>query len=564
MKRNLFLVSLFLVFGLVAMSTTALAQNAFTLSNNQNLDARSEGLTEAVGTITFTTVSTGVMSPGDKFTITYNAPIVSLGTVYISESGTDAGSITVGTLMLTNSNKTLIIPVTGSLAGNSASPGTGLSVAVRVNCAQFYPGGGQVTASVIASYTSGTPLTITNVLPYPLAIVQPEPALSFGFGSDVWDSKYKGMSEVATVLTCLGVKRVGTYDNNFTLNVDESYIAALTSQSYEVDTLDPGAGGVGSPDVTNPTGFTITFSNIPVGVNIVAKDVEPCSTLPVADPLYCAGGTLGISAASAPVTTPPTGTPPVYTVSYTYWVTHEDADMPESVDLVFKMWSDGQIAPAYGASSIWANIMLEPITPASAIPLFNDTWEGPIVSGAVTPYNLDVVNFMNCMTTLLYPYVTDAANFETGLAVSNTTLDPFATDPSLSPWLANGSAWPQSGPCTFYLYGNGGELGIPYVTPSSIMAGSTWAFDLFGAFGVPDISGYVIGVCQFQNAHGYAFVTFNLFGDNGVAANYLADVLPDPQWYHRSPAGDALGETAVAPYWINRRLEKLLNYGWHH
>jgi hypothetical protein len=75
------------------------------------------------------------------------------------------------------------------------------------------------------------------------------------------------------------------------------------------------------------------------------------------------------------------------------------------------------------------------------------------------------------------------------------------------------------------------------------------------------VAGYAIAVCDFQNAHGYAFITYALFGADGVAANYLADVLPSPQWYHRTPAGDLLGETAIAPYEINRYLEKLLLYG---
>jgi hypothetical protein len=75
------------------------------------------------------------------------------------------------------------------------------------------------------------------------------------------------------------------------------------------------------------------------------------------------------------------------------------------------------------------------------------------------------------------------------------------------------------------------------------------------------VAGYVIGVCDFQNAHGDAFITFHLFGSDGVAANYLADVLPNPSLYHRTPAGDILGETAIAPYMIPRELEKLLNFG---
>jgi hypothetical protein len=551
-KRSLLLISLFLAFGLATMATSAFAQNAFTLSNNQNLDARSEGMAEGVGTITFTTVSTGTMSPGDKFTITYNAPIAGIGTVYITTSGTK--TIIWGTPVLSNGNKTLTIPVTGSLAGNTASPGSALAVAVRVNCTQFAPGGGQVTAIVTASYTTGTALTITNTLPYPLAIVQPEPALSLGFGTE-----HAKMEAAANVLTCLGVKQVGSLDNDFTLNIDENFTAALTSESYEINVLDPGSGGPGETDVTNPTEFTVTFSNVPEGVGIAATDVKPCGTLWTGNPLYCANGTLGVSAAGAPVVTADTGTPPTHTVSFTYSVTNQDADMPETVDLDFRFWSHGQIDPVYGMSSIVANVALGPTTPTTDIPLFTTYTEGPTTGASAGPYNLAVAKFWNCQTTLLYPYLANGGGWDTGIAVSNTTMDPFATDPILSKYLAKGTATQQSGPCSFWLYATGGQVGSTYVTPT-IMSGSTYAFDM-GANLAPNVSGYAIAVCQFQNAHGYAFITYNLFGDNGVAANYIADVLPDPQWYRRNPAGDGLGETAVAPYWISRELEKELIYG---
>ena len=54
----------------------------------------------------------------------------------------------------------------------------------------------------------------------------------------------------------------------------------------------------------------------------------------------------------------------------------------------------------------------------------------------------------DCKTVLLYPYLVDDFGFGSGIAVSNTTMDPFVLIPSYG----KGSAVPQSGPCTFYLY----------------------------------------------------------------------------------------------------------------
>jgi hypothetical protein len=176
-----------------------------------------------------------------------------------------------------------------------------------------------------------------------------------------------------------------------------------------------------------------------------------------------------------------------------------------------------------------------------------------------------VVDFSDCQTVLLYPYVTNATNyaFDTALAVSNTTLDPFNVPPpasgfpNLPPTYGKGSAVPQNGDCYFYVYA-GGALAGTYDT-GTIIAGSTDAFYLSKKVSASVTQGYAIAVCEFQNAHGFAIVENTAPG--GVAwANYLADVLPDPAFYHRSPAGDMLGETAIAPWYLNKFFQYLLIY----
>ena len=51
-KRNLLLVSLFLVFGLVGMATSALAQTQWTFGTNVRIGGRPEGEKEATGQVT--------------------------------------------------------------------------------------------------------------------------------------------------------------------------------------------------------------------------------------------------------------------------------------------------------------------------------------------------------------------------------------------------------------------------------------------------------------------------------------------------------------------------------
>jgi len=111
-----------------------------------------------------------------------------------------------------------------------------------------------------------------------------------------------------------------------------------------------------------------------------------------------------------------------------------------------------------------------------------------------------------CTTVLIFPYVTSAAGFATGLAVSNTTTDALGTTP-------------QAGACTLNLYGIDPTTGNPPTTttlPASDAAGKP-----FPAAGVPSgqtaqwlitgsapspFTGYAIATCNFQYAHGFAFV----------------------------------------------------------
>jgi hypothetical protein len=137
-----------------------------------------------------------------------------------------------------------------------------------------------------------------------------------------------------------------------------------------------------------------------------------------------------------------------------------------------------------------------------------------------------------CQTILLFPYITDFYGFDTGLAISNTSLDN----------LPIGAA-PQTGACSVNFYGAGGAattIGTSGVYSSTvdttltnglIAPGQTWAFALSGidagynstpTYGT---TGYAIATCNFQYAHGYSFVSDT--GIRNFAAAYLALIIPD-------------------------------------
>jgi hypothetical protein len=124
----------------------------------------------------------------------------------------------------------------------------------------------------------------------------------------------------------------------------------------------------------------------------------------------------------------------------------------------------------------------------------------------------NIFTIVPCLTTLLFPYVTNAAGFDTGLAISATATDPFGTTP-------------QSGTCTLNWYGAAftGATPTPNVNSGTtyVTLVSTTLNNVTGGF-----TGYMIAVCRFQYAHGFAFISD--LGARNLAMGYLALVIPDP------------------------------------
>jgi len=160
----------------------------------------------------------------------------------------------------------------------------------------------------------------------------------------------------------------------------------------------------------------------------------------------------------------------------------------------------------------------------------------------------DTFDIGPCRTILLFPYVTNQAQFDTGIAISNTSRDPLGTTN-------------QAGVCKLNYYGNtNGSTGPAVQTTPSVPAGGHFVmsvalgggvFAYNGAFTAcasgncvaPLFEGYIFAICEFQFAHGFAYVN-----DNGPsklgAMGYLALVVPDRGDGDREPQANSLGEAA--------------------
>jgi len=135
------------------------------------------------------------------------------------------------------------------------------------------------------------------------------------------------------------------------------------------------------------------------------------------------------------------------------------------------------------------------------------------------------LNINLCTTALLFPYVTTAPGYDTGIAISNTTSDPFGTTN-------------QAGLCTLYWYGGapGATTASTFPTPTTLGAGGvgntvpimtgTTALTISSQSVGPNFNGYMIALCNFQFAHGYASITD--IGVRNIMSSYLALVITNP------------------------------------
>jgi hypothetical protein len=128
------------------------------------------------------------------------------------------------------------------------------------------------------------------------------------------------------------------------------------------------------------------------------------------------------------------------------------------------------------------------------IPRFSDSLD---ITKTVATVNL-------CTTAMLFPYVINVSGFDTGIAIANTTTDPFGTAP-------------QAGSCSLYFYGTAAPTIEPYVSPI-VATGTVWP--TLASTLAPGFSGYMIANCNFQFAHGFAFVSD--VGARNLAMGYLA------------------------------------------
>ncbi len=227
-----------------------------------------------------------------------------------------------------------------------------------------------------------------------------------------------------------------------------------------------------------------------------------------------------------PVSSTSTSTTLVYEIYYANPNVQESLTVPISVSYTS---NTGSNIPA--TTTTPATVLAE-FSPQSTVGTASSTAPIPRFGPSGSPVSLFTISPCSC--NLLFPFVTNIAGFDTGVAIANTSLDPFGTSP-------------QTGTVTLNYYGTtsgGGAAPAAFTTTSAIPGGSELIFTLsnggnYGTPATPGFEGYIIAQSDFQYCHGFAFISD--VGAQKLAEGYLAISLDLPLLNRTGNAGENEG-----------------------
>jgi hypothetical protein len=602
-KRNLLLVSLLLVFGLAASApfargaTTPLygvvSYNEYTVRYNSNADA--------LGSVTVTFTNGGQIGGGNQLIL-----VLGYGTFTINGSGVPSFS---GTPVDIVGASGIGLPVVGDFCTDTTTPswcGTAAAASASANILTITGQSGFITvtngqtitlyglridpignpAGALPDYTiidAALYQPITHVNNINLGGPSATPGTFGPFEIGYINSEPGAFSQYPSIVCCVLVcKGVGTdigygggsSQPTFTIEAVENWAGAFTALSDElvIGPYAPSSGKV----VTNGSDISITVSGIPAGVVVTPLAPAPCAS--------------NVGALTFGPVTPTsfTGSTAAYggVVTFDYpFATTTHADL-QCADYAFDVNSNGAVKPHSGP--IWVSVQLDPAigayaegvyyegqtAPTGDYPSFTypysdnqGTWYEENALGSSEGFN--VLQFADCDTYLMYPYVTNYSNpaggafstWDTAITYSNTTSDP----------LTAGSAIPQNGACTAYFY-TLGTTSFSSTTPPAeatpvvwisppILSGGIYGYFLSQTPGKGS-SGYIIAECNFTDAHGYAQTFDNALANPQVLSSYLPYTIPNPYLYSRAWAGEGYGEFAITPVDMDKLLHKIIHNIW--
>jgi hypothetical protein len=325
----------------------------------------------------------------------------------------------------------------------------------------------------------------------------------------------------ASAGTCGGNPCTATNGENGTGTA--TYLATLVGGGFGP----PAAPAAGTGLATHGTRFQVAFAGIPTGVTLSVPLTITNGTVTM-NLTASATGAFNNAGLTGVLTTSAAGAATaIYEVTSTDNTVQNEttgASLVVSVTAAANYSTSGQ-APFTAVVTVAPQVAL---TSTSDIPDF--------ITATPAPQPLSGWNL--CQTTLLFPFVSTVTGIDTGIALSNTSLDPAF----IGGGGVNSTATPNQGSCALSFYGtlatapttavtypkvpapnptSGGAT--PYIQP----AGTSNAFAI-GAQGlVPaGFDGYMIAQCNYLYGHGFAYIAYQLGMNSGATMGYIANVLP--------------------------------------
>jgi len=286
-------------------------------------------------------------------------------------------------------------------------------------------------------------------------------------------------------------------DNSATIRIVEGFASAWRPNKF------PGTATETGRTTVNPYEIRLTFSGIPAGVTL-SLAVSPSgsgsgtsSTLSPTAPTIASGATITTDANTAVI-----------------FINDASLTAVETLDIAVTVNTPGSsVTLAPGSISVTATMApvasgLQSEAPRSGTyPNFAAAEVGPATVVAITP----------ATTTLLVPFAVRDGAFDTGIALANTTADPFGTINGATatsgtvtlnffPRTATGAGTPFS-----LTTSASSRPGIGLDASGNLPAGATWTVllsELLTSAGqTGSFTGYIFITTNFLDAHGAPFVS---------------------------------------------------------
>ena len=295
--------------------------------------------------------------------------------------------------------------------------------------------------------------------------------------------------------------------NAFTVRVGANFTGAFKSAANEASDLAV-TSGLNSNAVANGTRFQISFPTLPAGVSVYVPTSVITST--------ATGSTIQLSstaAGTAHAATTPSTSSDVWNGATTGTIKGGNTLALVSGTAVFEVLTDADGTPTFDIP-VFVVAKANTVAPGSSISAtvgFSPNGSTAIPNFTAGTATVGGASFSACSTSLLFPFVSNQLGFDVGIVIANTSSDP-----------TNLLKLNQTGTCSLNFYGAGAPATA--ASTGSVAAGQVYAALLSGV--APGFQGYMVAKCDFQFAHGYAYINYGLGTSAGVTSGYLAQVLP--------------------------------------